>query len=182
MRLAPVERPPSLLMRLAYRLSNRQFGKVLTPFKVIYARKPRLLWLAAQIAQTMEKGLSLDPALRLLIQVHAARMNGCAFCEDLALAQATRRQIGPERFAALDDFRASPAFSEREKAALAFAEEATRHRRVSEETWAAVRRHFSETEIVEIAWVNAAENYFNLQAHTLEIGSDELLERATRAG
>lgn len=178
MRLEPVERPRGLLMRLLYRVSERQFGKVITPFKVIYARKPRLLWLAGQIAQTMQS-LSLDPALRLLVQVQAARVNGCVFCEDLTLAHAARQKIGPERFAALDDYRASPLFTARERAALAFAEEATRDRHVSDATWAAVREHFGDEEIVELTWLNAAENYFNLQAHTLGIGSDELLAAAT---
>lgn len=182
MRLTPIEQPRGALMRLAYRLSVRQFGKVLAPFKVIYARKPRLLLLAGHIARTMESGLSLEPALRILVQVQAARLNGCSFCEDLALAGAAQRKIGLERFRALDGFRDSPLFTEREKAALAFAEEATRDRRVSDTTWAAMRAHFTEEEIVEVTWVNAAENYFNLQAHTLEIGSDELLARATAGG
>jgi len=176
--LPPIENPRGSLMRLAYRMSARQFGKVLTPFKVIYARKPRLLLLAGHIARTMEKGLSIDPALRVLVQVQAARQNGCAFCEDLTLAHAAQNRIGIDRFRALEDFRTSPLFTDREKAALAFAEEATRDRHVRDETWAAMRAHFTEAEIVEVTWVNAAENYFNLQAHTLGIGSDELLARA----
>lgn len=180
MRLEPVERPAGALLRLAYRISLRQFGKVLSPLKVIYARKPRLLPLALHMARTMEHGLSLDPALRLLVQVQASRANGCAFCEDLALAQAVRAKLGGERFAALDGFRTSDAFTPRERAALAFTEEATR-RHVSPEAWAEVRRHFTDAEIVELAWVNAAENYFNLQAHALGIGSDELVRAATRA-
>ena len=179
-RLAPIERPKNPLLRLAYRLSERQFGKVIGPMKVIYARKPRLLGIVAQMQRTLEHGLMIDPALRLLLQAHAARLNGCAFCDDLALAQAVRAKIGAERFAALEGYRESELFSEREKAALAFAEEATRTRDVSDETFAALRRHFDDTEIVEIAWVNAVENYFNLQAHPLRIGSDELLEIATR--
>ena len=88
--------------------------------------------------------------------------------------------MGAERFSALESYRESGAFSPREKAALAFAEEATRTRAVSDETFAELRRHLGETEIVEIAWVNAVENYFNLQAHPLRIGSDELLEIAAR--
>ena len=179
MRLTPIEHPRGSLMRLAYRMSVRQFGKVITPFKVIYARKPRLLLLAGHIARTMEKGLSIDPALRLLVQVQAARLNGCAFCEDLALAHAAQQKIGVDRLRSLDSHRDSPLFTAREKAALAFAEEATRDRHVSEVTRAAMRAHFTEEEIVEVTWVNAAENYFNLQAHTLGIGSDELLARAT---
>lgn len=182
MHLTPIERPSNPLLRLAYRLSKRQFGKVLTPLKVIYARKPRLLLLAGRIERTLEQGLSLDPSLRLLVQVQAARLNGCAFCEDLALAQALRERMGPERFQALNEFRSSPRFTARERAALAFAEEATRDRHVSEETWASVRAHFTEPEIVELAWANAAENFFNLQARALGIGSDELLTLATAQG
>lgn len=37
-----------------------------------------------------------------------------------------------------------------------------------------MRERFNETEIVEITWLNAAENYFNLQAAVLGIGSDRL--------
>ena len=179
MRLPPIERPRSMLLRMAYQISIRQFGRVLTPFKVIYARKPSLLILAGLIDRTMRRGLSLEPGLRLLIQVQASRLNGCAFCEDLALANAVRERVGSEKFAALAGFRTSSLFSEREKAALAFAEEATRDRHVGDETFAAVRAHFTEAEVVEIAWVNAAENYFNLQAHPLGIGSDELLAAVT---
>lgn len=87
----------------------------------------------------------------------------------LRLAYAvSRRQFG--RVTPLDD----TVFSERERAALAFVEEATRHRALSEPTWSAVRERFNETEIVEITWLNAAENSFNLQAAVLGIGSDRL--------
>ncbi len=38
--LAPVENPQGLIRKLAYSMSRRQFGKVLTPLKVVYARLP----------------------------------------------------------------------------------------------------------------------------------------------
>lgn len=174
MLLAPVERPASPWLRLVYRLTARQFGKVIGPVRVIYSRKPGLLLLAAQMQRTMERGLSLEPSLRLLVQTQTARRNGCTFCEDLTLAQAVREKVGEERFRALGDFRTSPVFTERERAALAFAEEATLHRRLTEQTAAAVRAHFTELEIVELTWLNAAENYFNLQAAVLGIESDGL--------
>ena len=40
MRLSPIEEPPSLMMRAVYAYSQRTFGKVLMPMKVIYARVP----------------------------------------------------------------------------------------------------------------------------------------------
>ena len=181
MRLSLIERPHNPWMRLAFHLSKRQFGKVLTALKVIYARKPRLLLIAQLIARTQEKGISLESQLRLLVQMKVSQLNGCPFCEDLAFAQAVQKRLGPERFRYLDAFRTSDAFSKRERTALALAEEATRFRRVSEETWAAVRENFSETEIVELVWLNAVENYFNLQAAVLGIESDQLAARSIAA-
>lgn len=177
-RLSPIERPANPLLRFAYWMAKRQFGKVITPLKVIYARKIRLLPIATQIQRTMEGGLSIDPSLRLLIQVQTSQLNGCSFCEDLALATAVRHRIGPERFGALSEFRASNLFTDRERAALAFTEASVRDRHVSDEIFTEVRLHFSETEIVELAWIAAAETYFNVQAHALGIGSDELLALA----
>jgi hypothetical protein len=38
--------------------------------------------------------------------------------------------------------------------------------------------NFSDTKIVELAWLNAAENYYNLPAAILGIGSDRLSDAA----
>ncbi|MCC6766153.1 MAG: hypothetical protein IT293_15955 [Deltaproteobacteria bacterium] len=42
MRLAPIERPSTLVGKLAYWMTERRLGKVITPMKVIYARLPAL--------------------------------------------------------------------------------------------------------------------------------------------
>jgi len=38
--LPPIEKPPGLMMKLAYYLTRRKFGKVLTPLKVHSVRLP----------------------------------------------------------------------------------------------------------------------------------------------
>ena len=53
-------------------------------------------------------------------------------------------------------------------------EEATRTKRVSDATFAELRAHFDDRQIVAITWLNAVENYFNLLNGPLEIGSDGL--------
>lgn len=172
-RLSLIEHPESLFLRFLYTYSRRHFGKVLTVMKVVYARKPQLALLAQKVTQTQEK-LSLEPSLRLLIRVKVSQLNGCPFCEDIALAQVLQKNIGRDRFRDLFDGTNSPSFSPREKAALAFAEEATLDRKVSESTWDQVRSHFNDMEIVELTWLNASENYFNLQSAVLGIESDHL--------
>lgn len=174
MRLAPIERPRGVLMRMAYRISRSRFGKVISPLKVIYARKPSLLALSLHMQRVLEHGLSLPPGLRLLVQAQVARLNGCTFCHDLALAEAFRLRLGGERFAALAEWRAGELFTERERGVLAFAEEMSVEHAASDATFAALRTWMSEEQLVELAWLVAMETYFNRMAAALGVESDGL--------
>jgi len=174
MRLAPIDRPKGLAARIAYRVSRRRWGRVLTSMKVVNARMPKSFRSAYELAKLEEKGLSLEPALRLLVKAHVARLNGCNFCVDLAQAAAVEKQLPLEKHRALDDYRTSSLFSPRERAALAYAEEATRVRRVSDATFSELQAHFSDREIAELTWLNAVENYYNLITLPLEIEADGL--------
>jgi AhpD family alkylhydroperoxidase len=178
MRIEPIEKPRGLLMRIAYWMSRRQLGAVMSPLKVVYARSPRIARTNFSIARTLESGLSLDRELVLLVTTQSSLINGCAFCADLHRAQVVQARIGLEKFRDLLDFAASPHFSPRERAALAFTEEVTRQRSASDATFEALRAHFDDREIVELTWLNAAANFFNLIAVPLGLESDGLLEIA----
>ncbi len=178
MRLDPIERPPGLRMRIAYWLSRRQLGAVMSPLKVIYARHPKIAMLGYRQARLVETGLSLEPELVLLVTTQSSLLNGCAFCADLHRAQAVRARLGLEKLRALPEAAESPLFSDREKAALAYTEEVTRSRRAGDDTFAALRKHFSDVEIVELTWLNALGNFYNFMAVPLELESDGLLELA----
>jgi AhpD family alkylhydroperoxidase len=179
MRLEPIERPRSLLLRIAYWLSRRQLGAVISPLKVVYARSPRIARTGFSIVRTLESGLSLDRELVLLVTTQSSLINGCTFCADLHRAQAVQERIGLEKFRDLPAFAGSPHFSARERAALAFTEEVTRRRSASDATFEALRAHFDERQIVELTWLNAVANYFNLIAVPLGLESDGLAELAT---
>ena len=53
-------------------------------------------------------------------------------------------------------------------------DEATREKKVGDETFATLRKHFSEREIVEITFLNALENFYNLLNLPLGIEDDGL--------
>ncbi len=178
MRLEPIDSPPTLTMKLAHFMARRQFGKVPSPWKVIYGRAPKLAMLSYRIAKLLEGGLSLDPALVQLVMTHSSMMNGCGFCADLHLAQAIQQELGVETFRALASYRTSELFDARERAALDYCAEITRSRSVSDETFATLRKHFDERQIVELTWVNAIGNFFNLLAVPLGMESDGLAELA----
>jgi len=172
MRLEPIENPPGLLMKIAYWMSRRQLGGVMTPLKVVYARAPKLAMLSHRMNQVAEKGLVIDRDLALLIETQSSALNHCGFCHDLHLAQAIRAKLGLEKFRDILDFATSPRFSDRERAALAYTGAITRREKVSDESFETLRKHFDEREIVEITWLNALSNYYNLMAVPLELESD----------
>lgn len=180
MRLQPIENPKGLMAKIAYFMTKRRLGKVITPMKVVYARVPPLFRLAYAEVNIVEGKLTIDPVINFLVRTWAAMINECSFCVDIAKASAILRHMTLEKLDALPTYRTSPLYSERERAALAFVEEATRHKRVSDATFEEMRRHFSEREVVEITWLNALENYYNLINLPLEIESDGLCAIAER--
>lgn len=172
-RLAPIEAPDSWRLKFAFWMARRQMGTVITPLKVAYARLPKSLGLAYQMTK-VEAALSLDAELKFLLKSYVATINGCAFCVDIARAHALQREVPTEKYDALLQYETSDVFSERERAALAYVEEATREKAVRDATFERLAAHFSEAEIAEITWLNAMENYYNLLNRPLNIGSDEL--------
>jgi len=172
MRLEPIDRPPTVKARLAAWMMKRQLGKVITPARVVYNRLPAAYDVAWALLKLPSK-ISLPTHLRLLVQTWPAMLNSCHFCVDIAKAQAVMAGLGLEKFEALPEWRTSPLFSDRERAALAYVEEATRNRKVSDATFETLRKHFGEREIVEITYLNAVENFYNLVNLPLEIDASD---------
>ncbi|MEO6026669.1 MAG: carboxymuconolactone decarboxylase family protein [Candidatus Binatia bacterium] len=180
MRLAPIETPPDLIGKIAYWMTKRRLGKVITPMKVIYARLPALFRHAYQQIQIVERKISLDPEISILVRTWPAMINECTFCVDIAKAAALYKHVTLDKIEALPSYRTSPLFSARERAALAYVEEATRNKHVADATFAELQRHFDDREIIEITWLNALENYYNLLNLPLGIEADGLCAIAQR--
>jgi AhpD family alkylhydroperoxidase len=175
-RLAPVENPSSWKTRLVYMLSRWQEGTVISPLKVAWARLPEGLRFAYEMDK-LEGQLTLTSELRLLVKAFVATINGCAFCQDIAQAHAQEADIPSEKREGLLHYEDHPAFDDAERAALTYAEEVTNEVDASDDTFEALRAHFSEREIVEITWLVAEENFYNRMNRPLGIGSDGFCER-----
>lgn len=178
LRLAPIEEPSSWRTRIAYALARWQQGTVITPLKVVWARMPEGLRLPYEMNQHEER-LTLDPEVHLLVKEFVATVNECSFCQDIARAKAQAQdedQVSSEKLDALLQYDEHPAFDDAERAALTYAEEVTQTVDATDETFDALRSHFSEREIVELTWLIAMENYYNLINRPLGIGSDDLCD------
>ena len=173
-RLTPVERPSGFVMRMTYWGTRKQLGKVMTPIKVVCTRMPGSLQALGGMLKFSSKRIQLDQELQVLIGNLASQINGCTSCIDMARALAVREHKDLAKVDAVLDYRTDRRFTARERAALAYAEEATRNKGVSDGTFETLRQHFNEREIVEITWVNAFQNFLNLINRPLGIGSDGL--------
>ncbi len=164
--LAPIEKPKSLMLRLLYRLMRRQFGKTPTWLTVFGARMPKL-----------ENKLKLSHDTGTLVRARVSGINGCTWCMDAErwFVMTKTPHLLP-KLDAISDYRTSPVFSDKERAALDFATELTELRHVSPEAFETLSRHYSEREICEIVWVIASENLSNISNLGLGIGSDGLCE------
>ncbi|MBD0374084.1 MAG: carboxymuconolactone decarboxylase family protein [Flavisolibacter sp.] len=176
-RLAPIEKPGSLFLKLAYNMAKRQFGKVIMPLKVIYARVPALLMLSGKMEST-EKKLSLPKDIRILIKIFISHSNDCKFCSDFSEYEAAKNSVEGRKIIEMLHYRKSAAFSDLEKALFAYLEEINATKSCSDETFNNLKNYFSEKEIIEITWLCAKENYYNMMAKPLNIPSDQLAKPA----
>jgi alkylhydroperoxidase family enzyme len=180
--LPPIEKPKTLMMKLAYYFSRKQFGKVLTPLKVQSARMPFAFALFAMKIGKLDEKLQLPPETRLLIREQVARINVCLFCIDIGRSFTIKAKFNEAKFDALDQYHTSPLFSEAERAALDYVTELTRDKKVNPESFARMARYFSERQICEIVWLVASEHVYNITNIGLNIHSDMLCDISRKRG
>lgn len=174
--LSPIENPSSPILKMVYGMSRRQFGKVMTPLKVFVARMPLAFGMFSGKISKLDKKLTLPLETQLLVRERVARLNICLFCIDIGRAFVIKSRLNEAKFDALEDYATSPLFSEAERAALDYTTELTQKKQVSEETFARLRKHFSERAICEIVWLVASEHFYNMSNIGLNIHSDMLCD------
>lgn len=167
------------MMKLVYWMSRKQYGKVMTPLKVVFARLPVSFGMFVQKLDKLEKKYALPAYLAHLVRTHVAQLNTCEFCIDIGKLEFIKRFPHlEEKFFNISSYKTSTLFIPAEKAALRFAEELTVNKKVSDETFAEARKHFSERELVEIAWAVTREHIYNLMNLAFDIESDGLCQIA----
>jgi alkylhydroperoxidase family enzyme len=174
--LVPIERPKGLAMKLAYFFTRKQFGKVLTPLKVHSARLPLAFGLFYGKVGSLDKKLVLPKETVFLIREQVARLNICLFCMDIGRMMTIKASMNQAKFEALDEYSTSPLFSDKERAALDYATELTRTKKVEPATFERMARYYTEREICEIVWLVATEHLYNMTNIGLNIHSDMLCQ------
>jgi alkylhydroperoxidase family enzyme len=172
--LAPIENPQGPIMRLVYAMTRRQFGKVLTPLKVFSVRLPLAFGLFYGKVSRLDKRLSLERELILIVREQVARINICLFCMDIGRAFVVKSSMTEAKFDALGEYRTSSLFTVAERAALDYVTELAQNKEVNPRTFARLASYYSEREICEIVWLVASEHLYNMTNIGLNIHSDML--------
>ena len=155
----PKDFPYPWYLRLMFWRQRRRYGHELEPAR-LWARMPAaFLAMSAMYRALDRKSAPIEPTLRSLVQVRISQINHCEFCVDLNAFLGLGRGVVEDKLRALPLFEDSTLFSEREKAALRFAEAITRSdRSVDAALVSSLRAHFYDQAIVELAALIAYQN------------------------
>jgi AhpD family alkylhydroperoxidase len=105
----------------------------------------------------------LEPELLELVRIRASQINGCAFCIDMHTRDARGQGETEQRIYALNAWRETPFFSERERAALALTEAVTlvHDGHVPDAVYAEAAGVFDENQIAALIWSATVINAYN---------------------
>ena len=113
-------------------------------------------------SRNLPRRVRAGASLLELVKIRASQINGCAFCIDMHTKDARAAGETEQRIYALNAWRETPFFTDRERAALAWTEAVTRiGGGVPDDLYAEARRQFSEKELVDLTWAVAAINAWN---------------------
>ncbi|MGA0609715.1 carboxymuconolactone decarboxylase family protein [Caldimonas sp. KR1-144] len=113
---------------------------------------------------TVIKNGSLDKRLLEIVFLRVSQINGCAYCIDMHWADLQRQGMSARHVNAVAGWREAPYFSDRERAALRWAEIVTAIPAAdpSDEEFARLKQHFNGQEIAELGFAIATITAWNL--------------------
>lgn len=111
----------------------------------------------------IRKSSKLEPSLVELVKMRASQINGCAYCIDMHSKDARAEGETEQRLYALNAWRETPFFTDRERAALAWAEAVTlvSQDHVPDAVYEEARQRFSDEELVNLTLAIVTINGWN---------------------
>ena len=117
----------------------------------------------ALLVLSTETAAKLEPSIFELVKIRASQINGCAYCMDMHTKDARAAGETEQRIYALNAWRETPFFTDRERAALEWTETLTKltESHVSDELFERVHRHFDDGELVALTFAVIVINGWN---------------------
>jgi AhpD family alkylhydroperoxidase len=117
----------------------------------------------AMLTLSAEAQKRVEPRLFHLVEIRASQINGCAYCIDMHTKEARLAGETEQRIYALNAWRETPFFTERERAALEWTESVTRvaDTHVPDEVFERAAAQFDEEELVALTFAVVVINSWN---------------------
>ena len=147
--------------------------------QAIRAHVPAVFWSFANSWRDVFKNGVADHAIKELCRIYVSRSVLCEFCGNQRSIKAAKAGVVEDDYRDLINFESSTRYSEKQKAALAYAEAITWDLPTDDAFWARLHSHFSEAELVEIGYFVALTmgqqrwlRTLNIEHHQVLAGTD----------
>ncbi len=135
---------------------------------LIMARKPELVEAFATLLGAVLRGGTLPQGLSPLIAFIVSRSDGCQYCQAHTHQLAAHSGVGTEKLDAIWNYETSDLYTEAERSALRIAQLAAQvPNAVDDGDFDALKRYFSETQIVEVVAIISMFGFLNRWNDTL---------------
>ena len=172
-RLAPL--PPSPELKDLFVPFEKSLGFIPNS-ALIMQRKPNIVRAFAQLSAAInaDPDAQVDRGFKRLIAHVASRAAGCQYCMAHTAGGAMRFGVDEAKLAAVWEYRTSPLYTEAERVALDFAlAAASVPNDVTDEMFAGLRKHWNDTQVVEIVAVIAVFGFLNRWNDTMATPLEE---------
>jgi AhpD family alkylhydroperoxidase len=137
-------------------------------YKVFQGIIPEMGTGMAAVSHALRKS-GIEPEIIELLKIRASQLNGCAFCVQYHLNDARKLNIPAAKLDLLATWREAGIYTDREAAALDWAEQVTllAQHHIDDEAYARVTAHFSEREVAFLTTAIGQINFWNRVAAPL---------------
>ena len=143
--------------------------------QAVRAHVPAVFWSFANSWRDVFKNGVADHGIKELCRIYVSRSVLCEFCGNQRSIKAAKSGLKEDDYMDLINFETSPNYTDKQKAALAYAECITWDLPSTDELWARLRKHFSEPELVEIGYFVALTMGQQRWLRTLDIEHHQIL-------
>jgi alkylhydroperoxidase family enzyme len=154
--------------------------------QAVRAHVPAVFWSFANSWRDVFKNGVADHAIKELCRIYVSRSVLCEFCGNQRSMKAAKAGVVEDDYRDLINFESSTRYSEKQKAALAYAEMITWDLPPTDAVWARLHAHFSEPELVEIGYFIALTmgqqrwlRTLNIEHHQVLAGTDASMAPGT---
>jgi alkylhydroperoxidase family enzyme len=147
--------------------------------QAIRAHVPATFWSFANTWRDVFHNGVAEHSIKELCRIYVSRSVLCEFCGNQRSIKAAKAGVVEDDYRELINFESSTRYSDKQKAALAYAEAITWDLPADDALWARLHKHFSEAELVEIGYFVAITmgqqrwlRTLNIEHHQILAGTD----------